>query len=109
MEMQYGTRNDHPKGSHRWSSPFFTHALPEPEVFPFHNQDVGIMGQPIQQGSSQLLAANHLWPLGEAQLGSPDERLSFVTPGYHLEEELGSLFRERHIADFVDDQQVHIG
>jgi hypothetical protein len=43
----------HPKGSHRRSSPFFTHALPEPEAFPVHGQDVGLMGQPVQEGPGQ--------------------------------------------------------
>ena len=38
----------HPKGSHRRSFPFSAHALPEPEAFPIHSQDVGMMGQPVQ-------------------------------------------------------------
>ena len=68
-----------------------------------------MMGQPIQQGPGQLFAAEHLRPWGKVQIGGQDEGLPLIAPGRHLEEELGSLFRERHVADLVDDQQVHLG
>jgi len=56
---------------------------------------VGMMGQPVQQGPGQLFAAEHLWPLGKVQIGGHDEGLPLVALGRYLEEELGSLFRER--------------
>jgi hypothetical protein len=37
-----------------------------------------MMGQPVQEGPGQLLAAKHLWPLREAQVGSHDERLPLI-------------------------------
>jgi len=63
----------HPKGSHRRSFPFSAHAFPEPEAFPIHSQDVGMVGQPVQQSAGQLFAAEHLWPMGEVQISGHDE------------------------------------
>ena len=99
----------HSKRAHCKLASFFTHAFPEPIAFTIHGQDVGMMGQPVQQGPGQLFAAEHLWPLGEVQISGHDERLALVTLGHYLEEELGSFLREWHIADLVDDQQVHLG
>ena len=61
------------------------------EAFPVRGQDVGMMGQPVQQGPGQLPAAKHLWPLREVQVVSHDERLPLIALRHHLEEELGSI------------------
>ena len=63
----------HPKGSHRRSFTFSAHAFPEPEAFPIHSQDVGMVGQPVQQSAGQLFAAEHPWPMGEVQISGHDE------------------------------------
>jgi hypothetical protein len=56
-----------------------------------------------------LFTTEHLRPLGKVQVNGHDKRLALVTLGHHLEEELGSLLRKWHIADLIDDQQVHLG
>jgi len=50
LATRKGAMADHPL--------FFTHALPEPEAFAVHGQDVGMMGQAVQQGPGQLLLGN---------------------------------------------------
>jgi hypothetical protein len=77
----------HPKGDHCSSSLLLAHTLPE--AFPIHGQDVGMVGQPVQQGPGQLFAAEHLRPLGKVQIGGHEEGLPLVALGCHLEEELG--------------------
>jgi hypothetical protein len=68
-----------------------------------------MVGKAIQQGSGELFAAEHLRPLGKLQVGGDDQRLPLVALGYHLEEQLGPLFRERRITHLVDDQKIHLG
>ncbi|MBU4232656.1 MAG: hypothetical protein KJ822_04065 [Proteobacteria bacterium] len=70
----------------------FAHALLKPEAFAHHGQDMGMMGQPVQQGLGQLFAAEHLWLLREVLISGHDERLPLVALGHRLEEELCSLF-----------------
>ena len=81
----------YPKGSHRRSFPFSAHAFSEPEAFSVRSENVGMMGQPVQQGPGQLPAAKHMWPLREVQGGRHEERLPLIPLSHYLEEELGSI------------------
>ena len=57
-------------------------------------QDVDAMGQAVQQGSGQALAAQHFGPLLKGQIGGHDQAGAFVGPTHHVEEQL------------VEDQQA---
>jgi len=57
-------------------------------------EDVDAVGQPVQQGSDQTLAAQQFSPLIEGQIGGHDQAGAFVGPTHHVEEQL------------VEDQQA---
>ena len=72
-------------------------------------QDVDVVGQPVEKRAGQTLHAEHRCPFFEWKVRSHDGRAAFVPLAEHLEQELGASRRERHIAEFVDDQELYRG
>ena len=56
------------------------------------------MGQAVQQGSGEPLAAQYLGPILKGQVGSDDQAGLLISPTYHLEEQFRSGLTEGNIA-----------
>ena len=65
-----------------------------------------VVGQPVEKCAGQSLRAEHRCPFLEWKVRCDDGRAPFVTLAEHLEQKFCAGRRERHIAKFVDDQQL---
>jgi hypothetical protein len=86
-----------------------TLALFEPVAVAVHLEDVDVVGEPVEQGAGQALGGEDPGPLVERQVAGDDGRASLIALGEHLEEQFGAGLGERHVAKFVDDQQLVAG
>ena len=64
-----------------------------------------MVGDAVEQGAGEPLGAEDLGPFVEGQVAGDQRRGAFVALADGLEEQLGAGLRQRHIAQFVDDQQ----
>src|SRR6516162_10020864 len=83
-----------------------TLALREPVALAVHFEDVDVVGEAIQQGAGEPLGAKHAGPLVEWQVAGHDYGAALVTLAEDLKQELGASLRQRHIAEFIDNQQL---
>ena len=60
----------------------------------------------VQQSPGQAFRAEYLRPLIERQVGGHQDRAPLVALAEDFEQQLGAGLRERHEAEFVDDQKV---
>ena len=74
-----------------------------------HAEDVDVMGQPVEQGASETFGGEHAGPLVERQVAGDDGGAALVALAEHLEQQLGAGLRQRHVAEFVDDQELVAG
>src|SRR4029077_9893570 len=81
-------------------------ALFEAIAVAVHLEDVDVVCQPIEQRAGQPLGPEDASPFVKWQIGSDDGGAALVTLAEDLEQELGSGRRQRHIAEFVDEQQL---
>jgi len=68
-------------------------------------QDMGVMGQAVQQRRAQLLVAKDFGPLREGQIGCDDGRAPFVTLGQQIEQQLALGAFEGYESQRIDHQQ----
>jgi hypothetical protein len=68
-----------------------------------------MVGQAIEQGASEPLGAKHAGPFIERQVAGHDGGASLVALAEDLEQQFGAGLRQRHIAEFVDDQELVAG
>ena len=64
------------------------------------------MQEPVQDGRGDDIIDKDLSPLLERLIGCDDDGSLLVALGDELEEELGRLFGEGQISQFVDDQKI---
>jgi len=64
-----------------------------------------MMGQAVEQGAGQPLGSEYAGPFVERQIAGHDGGAPFVTLAEDLEQQLGAGLRQRHVSEFVDDQQ----
>src|SRR5450759_3944651 len=83
--------------------------LRQPITLAVHRQDVDVVGQPVEERAGQSLRAKYRCPFLEWKVRGDDGRATFVALAEHLEQELGAGRRERHIAQFIDDQELYRG
>ena len=67
------------------------------------------MREAIEKRASETLAAEDGGPFLEWKIRRDDGRAAFVTLAEYFEEKLRAGLRERHIAEFVDDEQFDGG
>ncbi len=77
-----------------------------PEVEAAGFDDVSAIRDPVQQRLAEAGIGDHLGPLGKGQVGGQDDGGLFGSLGDDLKEELGAKLGHRHIADFVDSNQI---
>ena len=64
--------------------------------------DVGAVGEPIDDGLGEPGVGEDLRPLAEGEVGGHDQRGAFVAFGEDLEDELGGAVGEGEVAELVD-------
>src|SRR5487761_1966027 len=74
-----------------------------------HREDMDVVGQPVEKRAGQALRAEHRCPFLEWKVRSHNGRATFVALAEYLEQKLGAGRRERHIAQFIDDQELYRG
>ena len=67
------------------------------------------MREAIEKRASETLAAEDGGPFLEWKIGCYDRRPVFVTLAEDLKEQFRAGLRERHVAEFVDDEQFDGG
>ncbi len=78
----------------------------EPVAFSVGFDDVDAVGNAVEQRAGEAFVSEDLGPLLEGQVGGEDEALAFVGAAYYVEEEFGASFGERHVAEFVEHDEV---
>lgn len=63
------------------------------------------MGEAIEQRAGEALRSKNGSPFIERQIAGDERRAAFVALAEDIEEKLRANCRERHVAEFVDDQQ----
>ena len=84
----------------------FAAALFEAVAVAVHLQDVDMMGEPVEQSAGQAFGAEDLGPLLKRQIAGDQRGAAFVALAEDLEQQLGAGFRQRHEAQFIDDEQL---
>ena len=51
--------------------------------------DVAVMGQPIKHGGRHFGVAEHLWPIGEGEIGGDQQRSVFIELADEMERATG--------------------
>ena len=74
-----------------------------------HGEDADVVSEPVEQCSGEPLGPQNLRPVLEGQVGGDDRRSPLVALREGLEQELCPCGRERNVAQFVNDQQLHGG
>ena len=67
-----------------------------------------MVGEPIQQRAGEALGSEHGRPFVEGQVRRDDDRAALVALREDFEQQLGADLRERDVAEFVDDQELHV-
>jgi hypothetical protein len=78
----------------------------EPGAFTVHLQDMDMMGEAIEQRAREPLRSEDRGPFIEWQVAGHQRGAAFIALAEHLEEQFRTDRRERHVAHFVDDQQL---
>jgi hypothetical protein len=74
-----------------------------------HGEDADVVGQPVEQRTGETFGAEHLGPVLERKVGHDDCRAAFISLRDDLEQQLRPCGGQRHLAEFVDDEQLHRG
>jgi hypothetical protein len=68
--------------------------------------DVGAVGEAVDDGLREPRVGEDLGPFAERQVGGDDQAAAFVAFGEDLEDELGGAVGQREVAEFVKDDEL---
>ena len=85
---------------------FFLKTLLQTVAIPGAVNDMGFMGQPVQQSRSHYLIAKYLGPVGKPKIGSDHHRPFLVSFRQDLKKQFRSFLGKRDISEFVKDKQI---
>ena len=77
----------------------------EPVAGALDLDDDGVMQQAVEQCGGHDRVAEHLGPFGESSIGGQDHGAFLVACADQLEEQAGTFFGQRQVADLIDDEQ----
>src|ERR1700680_3318242 len=83
--------------------------LLEPVALAVQLQNMDMMREAIEKRAGQTLIAEDARPFLEWKIRGDDGRTTFVTLAEYFKQKLRADLRERHIAEFVDDEQFDGG
>jgi len=64
------------------------------------------MRETVEERAGQPLGDEYRCPLVEWQVAGDDRRAAFISLAEHLEQQFRAGWRQRNVAEFVDDQQL---
>ena len=67
------------------------------------------MGEAVEERAGEALGAEHGCPLVEWQVAGHQGAAALVALTEDLEQQFGTGWRQRHVAEFIDDQQSVAG
>ena len=67
------------------------------------------MRQAIQRGSGEPFAAEDFGPIFKGQIGGHNQAQPFVGHGDHVEQQFGTGFGRRDVAEFIEDHEIESG
>jgi hypothetical protein len=70
---------------------------------------VDVVGESVEQGAGEALAAEDVGPFVEGEVAGDEGRAALVALREDFEEEFCSGLRQRDEAEFVDDEQLDLG
>ena len=68
-----------------------------------------MVGEAVEERTGEPLRAENARPLIERQIAGDQRAAALVALAEDLEQQFGSGWRERHVAEFIDDQQPVAG
>jgi len=74
-----------------------------------HIEDVDVVGQAVEQCPGQSLGGEDAGPFLEREVRGDDGGTAFMSLAECLEQKLGASPGQRHVAEFIDDQQLYSG
>jgi hypothetical protein len=92
-----------------WVTPPPCLRLLEPVALAVQLQNMDMMREAIEKRASETLATEDNGPFLEWQNRRDDGRATFVTLAEYFKQKLRASLRERHIAEFVNDEQFDGG
>ena len=75
-------------------------------ALPFKQKEMPVMDQSVYHGCRHLVIREYAAPFGEFKVCRQDEALAFVTVRNNPEEKLRTVFIDRDITPFVQNQQI---
>src|SRR5690349_5580277 len=77
----------------------------EPIALAVHLENMDVMGKPIEESAGQTVVPEHHGPFVERQVRGDDGGATLVPLAEGFEQKFAARGGERHVAEFVDDQQ----
>ena len=71
--------------------------------------DVGSVGEPVDDGLGEAGVGEDPRPFAEGEVGGHDQRSAFVAFGEDLEDELGGAVGQAEVAQFIKDDELGAG
>ena len=99
---------DHPYCFISFRVSHLTHTLLQPVVLAVHVQDMGVMGEPVDQGCSQHGIRKELAPAGKFQVGGNRYAPSSISYGQLVKQQFSLRLGEGQVGQFVQDQQIYL-
>jgi len=93
-------------GSVGWSSAVRCFAGAESVGLAAGFEDVGVEGDPVDDGGDQAWVGEHAAPFAEGQVGGDRDGGAFFAFGDDLEEQFGAAGVDLDVAEFVEAEQV---
>ena len=83
--------------------------MSEPEAVTVHLEDMDVMGEAVEERAGEPLGTEYARPLVEWQIAGDQRAAALVALAEDLEQQFGPGWRERHVTQFIDDQQPVAG
>ena len=74
-------------------------------TFTVHLQDMDVVRETVEQRAGQPFGAKYARPILEGQVRGDDGRAALVPLAEHLEQQFCTGLRQRHVTQFIDDQE----
>ena len=84
-------------------------AVAEPPAFVPGVDDVGAVGEPVDDGFGEAGVWEDLGPFAEGEVGRDDQAAAFVAFGEDLEDEFGGAVGQGEIAEFIKQDELGAG
>ena len=82
------------------------HSASETIALAIHLENADVVGQPVEKRAGEAFGAECLGPFVKRQIAGDQGRSALVALRDQFEQQLGAGLRQRHEAEFIDDEQL---